>query len=114
MKTKYTKVNFNDIFVTFGGFLSFTIRFLGYCMQSFQRASIQNSMIKSMYSTERNQDSDDDGDDKHQRTTSSSKSKAKSTFTNVSESQRSRMILTTGSGVLNVVGSQKDSSRTSV
>jgi hypothetical protein len=45
-----------SIFRGFGSFLAFVIRFTGYTLGTFQKSSLQNSMIKKLYSAEQQEE----------------------------------------------------------
>lgn len=56
-------------FQRFGSYLALMLRFIGYVLGSFQKHSIDNSMIKKLYSQGNEDDDDDnaDGDNRNPR-----------------------------------------------
>ena len=57
---KATRNSLEASFRLFGSYLALILRFVGYVLSSFQRFSIDNSMIKKLYTAD---DSDDGGDE---------------------------------------------------
>ena len=55
------KQSFGAIFLSFGGYLSFVLKMTSLTINGFQRSSLQNSMIKRLYS--KNKEEDDDNSD---------------------------------------------------
>ena len=55
-KKKWTRVSLEDAFRAFGSFLSFILRFTNYIIAEFQGFSLDNSMIKKLYSADRDEE----------------------------------------------------------
>ena len=64
-KYSATRNSVEASFRLFGSYLALILRFTGYLLSSFQRFSIDNSMIKKLYTAD--DDSDDDGSGKKKK-----------------------------------------------
>ena len=67
-KTTATKEALSNSFQRFGSYLALTLRFAGYIVGRWQKFSLDNSMMKKLYSYGvDSEDSDDDDDDKKRK-----------------------------------------------